>query len=94
MKFVPVPGTEVLVSVWDTRVKDFETFVNETGYDATAAMWSMRSNGLRQLGESWRSPGFPQTPDSPVCRVNCYDVKAFCEWLSKKEGKTYRLPTD
>ena len=26
--------------------------------------------------------------------VNWDDAKAFCAWLSKKEGKTYRLPTD
>ena len=26
--------------------------------------------------------------------VNWDDAVAFCEWLSKKEGKTYRLPTE
>ena len=31
MKFVPVPGTRVLFSVWDARVQDFEAFVQATG---------------------------------------------------------------
>ncbi len=26
--------------------------------------------------------------------ISWYDATAFCEWLSKKEGKTYRLPTE
>jgi formylglycine-generating enzyme required for sulfatase activity len=30
----------------------------------------------------------------PVVNVNYYDAVAFCEWLSRKDGKTYRLPTD
>jgi Malic enzyme, N-terminal domain len=41
MKFVPGAGTQVLFSVWDTRVQDFETFVKSTDYDATGGMYSL-----------------------------------------------------
>lgn len=30
----------------------------------------------------------------PVINVNLEDALAFCEWLSKKSGKNYRLPTE
>jgi formylglycine-generating enzyme required for sulfatase activity len=30
----------------------------------------------------------------PVVNVSWNDCVAFCEWLSRKEGKTYRLPTE
>ncbi len=43
---------------------------------------------------SWRNPGFEQTDEHPVVCVSWNDAVAFCEWLSRKEGKSYRLPTE
>jgi len=43
---------------------------------------------------SWRNTGFTQDDDHPVVCVTCRDAVAFCEWLSRKEGTTYRLPTE
>jgi formylglycine-generating enzyme required for sulfatase activity len=102
MRFVPVPGTEALFCIWDTRVKDFEAFVSATGHDATAGMWSARSDGWKQRGDTWKNPGFSQGPEHPVCGVSWEDAKAFCQWLTEKERKdelisgsqSYRLPTD
>jgi sulfatase modifying factor 1 len=43
---------------------------------------------------SWQNPGFPQTEDHPVTNVTWNDAQAMCKWLSGKEGKKYRLPTE
>jgi formylglycine-generating enzyme required for sulfatase activity len=43
---------------------------------------------------SWLDTGFPQTDQHPVVNVTWNDAVAFCLWLSKKEGKKYRLPTE
>lgn len=96
MKFVPVPGTDVLFCIWETRVQDFEAFVKATSYSA---------------GERWRAPGdtgeihvagFSQTPLHPVVNVSWNDADAFCGWLTEQEraagslsaGQEFRLPTD
>jgi formylglycine-generating enzyme required for sulfatase activity len=65
-------------------------------------MYSIGSDGWKQQGNTWRSPGFSQGPTHPVCGVNWDDAKAFCRWLTEKErregrlapNQEYRLPTD
>ncbi len=38
--------------------------------------------------------GLSEDDDSAVIFVNWHDAVAFCDWLSKNEGKPYRLPTE
>lgn len=43
---------------------------------------------------SWRNPGFVQGKDHPVLNVTWQDAVAMARWLSRHEGRTYRLPTE
>ena len=101
MRFVPMG--DIYVSVWQTRVEDFETFVRATGYDAVGGMSSaVTQNGFKLNTMSWKAPGFVQTPEHPVVGVSWEDANQFCEWLTKQERsegalatfQRYRLPTD
>jgi hypothetical protein len=102
MKFVTVPGTQVLFCIWDTRVQDYLAFVDATGNDTTGGMWSLGQDGWKQLGATWKEPGFSQGTTHPVVGVSWDDATAFCAWLTMRErrsgvlpaGASYRLPTD
>jgi len=48
----------------------------------------------RTDGASWRSPGFSQAGDHPVVCVSWADATAYIEWLRKREGRPYRLPSE
>jgi formylglycine-generating enzyme required for sulfatase activity len=43
---------------------------------------------------SWDDPGFPQGNDHPVVCVTWDDAQAYVQWLSRRTGHRYRLPTD
>ena len=107
MKFAPLPGHPLLFSLWETRIRDYEAFIKETGGpagDAKAAS-PLRVPGRTGWQESptasWKVPGWPVTPDHPVCGVSYVEASAFCAWLTAREraaGRisthhTYRLPT-
>ena len=81
----------------------FRQFVADTGYKTDAENrkppeavgWNPDTKRL-DFNEkySWRNAGFEQTDEHPVVCVTWNDAVAFCKWLSRKEGKTYRLPTE
>jgi formylglycine-generating enzyme required for sulfatase activity len=81
----------------------FRRFVADTGYKTDAekgeksGAWGWdpdkKAFGVNEK-YSWRNAGFAQTDEHPVVNVSWNDAVAFCKWLSKKESKTYRLPTE
>jgi hypothetical protein len=80
MSFVPV--SDIHVAVFETRVRDFEAFVQATHYDAEGGMSSaMKQEGFQRRNLSWKSPGFPQTPYDPVVGVCWEDADQFCAWF-------------
>lgn len=45
-------------------------------------------------GLAYENPEFPQTGKHPAVNITWNDAKAWCAWISQKEGLHYRLPTD
>lgn len=86
MKFIAVPGTDVLFCIWKTRVQDYAAFASEvSGVDG-----------------SWKHPAISQEATHPVVNVSWDEAERFAAWLTAKEQKTgklsrgqrYRLPAD
>jgi formylglycine-generating enzyme required for sulfatase activity len=91
------------MGVTHVTVDQFAAFVKDSGYktDAQKDGWSFgfeikdgKIEGKKMDGCSWRKPSFDQKGDHPVVQVSWNDAKAFCDWLSKKSGKTVQLPTE
>jgi formylglycine-generating enzyme required for sulfatase activity len=57
----------------------FHKFVEESKYNADTSSQEQLST---------------RTDNLPVVRVSWSDAKAFCDWLTKREDKKYRLPTE
>lgn len=102
MRFVALPGTDMLISIWETRVRDFESFATATGYDDHQGVYSLGITGWKRTGASWKKLGFQQDTLHPVCGLSRDDARKFCNWLTEKERAAglirpdweYRLPTD
>lgn|GEM_PF-634746 len=83
----------------EVTIGQFRRFVASTGYSTTAESGSSPApnpTGARDdnKGKTWKSPGHNEDLDEhPVTIVSWEDARAFCEWLSREEGQTYRLPT-
>ncbi len=80
----------------------FRRFVDDTGYKTDAEKdgkggwgWNEKTNQFGQNPRyNWQYTGFEQTDEHPVVNVSWNDAVAFAQWLTRKEGATYRLPTE
>ncbi|MBL8829418.1 MAG: formylglycine-generating enzyme family protein [Planctomycetaceae bacterium] len=90
----------------EVTVRQFREFVETTKYETSAeksGRGGLAFNPAEKEGVNrfelradctWRNPGFAQTDEHPVTCVSWRDAVAFCEWLGKREGVRYRLPSE
>jgi formylglycine-generating enzyme required for sulfatase activity len=83
----------------EVTVGQFKKFIQETNYITTAekedGTYVFTEEGYQKKEDAnWRNPYFEQTDNHPIVCISRNDIDAFIDWLSKKEGKQYRLPTE
>ena len=80
----------------------FRKFVEAEGYktegekDGTGSYgWDAAKKTFEKDAKyTWKNPGFAQTDEHPVVLVSWNDAVAYCKWLSQKDDKEYRLPSE
>src|SRR5882724_7824079 len=79
----------------ELTVEQFAAFADEAKYD-TGTVCDVWQDGqwAERPGFNWRRPNFPQTGAHPAPCLSWDDAKAYLAWLSRKTGRTYRLPSE
>ncbi|MGD9646174.1 MAG: SUMF1/EgtB/PvdO family nonheme iron enzyme [Pirellulales bacterium] len=91
-----------LIGQYEVTRGQFAAFVEATQYKTDAERdgqggWGWvdaKVGGEQRPNFNWHSWGVNQSDRSPVINVSYNDACKFCEWLSQKEGVSYRLPTE
>lgn len=90
---------EFTIARFDVTLGEFREFVAATGYRSEAELgdgcYIYDGNVWRkERAASWRSPGFSQEENHPVVCVSWNDAIAYAKWLSGRDKRRYRLPTE
>jgi formylglycine-generating enzyme required for sulfatase activity len=81
----------------------FRQFVKEADYQSESEKDGQGGWGYNEARNAfegrnpkynWQNTGWAQTERHPVVNVTWSDAVTFCAWLSRKEGREYRLPTE
>ena len=99
--FIQLPRGSFLMGSDDANAREREQPVHEVQIDYDVAMCKFpvtvedymlfaQATGVEVPEERHEHLGF----DVPVRRVRWTDAKAYCAWKTKREGVTYRLPTE
>jgi formylglycine-generating enzyme required for sulfatase activity len=85
------------VAKFEVTRAQFSVFARETRWNPDGPCAVLEDGPENRWGpradRDWRNPGFDQTDQHPVVCVNIKDAVAYTDWLSRKTGHRYRLPS-
>jgi formylglycine-generating enzyme required for sulfatase activity len=87
------------VGRYEITTGQYAAFIEESDHPSSQGcnMWTPASRRATTIPEhDWRNPGYGRAPKEmePVVCVSWNDAKAYTEWLTRKTGHRYRLPTE
>ncbi|MGH8163442.1 MAG: SUMF1/EgtB/PvdO family nonheme iron enzyme, partial [Rhodanobacteraceae bacterium] len=93
--YVPAEGNAPAFAIARTDVTraDYAQFAHATGR-GNAPCAEQNNPFSRMHGWNWSDPGFAQSGDHPVVCVSWNDAVAYANWLSRRTGQVYRLPSE
>lgn len=92
MRLMRTGGDLVAASTRPVSRADYAAFAGATGREES--LCRERASLLRIVARrSWKTPGFPQSTSDPVVCVSWQDANAYANWLSRRNGERYRLPS-
>jgi formylglycine-generating enzyme required for sulfatase activity len=93
------------IGKYEVRNDEYIYFVKDGGYN-DSTLWSeagwkyiKMQNRNKPVDwiegdEPWSNCTLSNTPDRPINNICWYEAEAYCNWLSKKTGDKYSLPTE
>jgi formylglycine-generating enzyme required for sulfatase activity len=88
-----VPVRDFYMDKTEVTNAEYALFVKATGYPVPSS--GEATNKQQGYWTDWVGNDPPAGRDTmPVCNVTAKDAEAFAKWLSKRDGVTYRLPTE
>ncbi len=72
----------------------FQAFADDTGHETAECLVFIDNEFHALPGSSYRFPPFPQQADHPAICIRHADAVAYTDWLSRRTGRRYRLPSE
>lgn len=86
---------EFRISQTEVTVGQYLVYLNSGG-DSNFVDFTDINCPVKKIGNRYVLSGnkFGSNENQPMVNVSWHGAQKFCEWLSRNEGKTYRLPTE
>jgi hypothetical protein len=89
------PVEDIKFGIYPVTNGQYKLFIEDKGYE-NQDYWDdyfWETKGNRMQPDYWADPKF-NLEDHPVIGVSFYEAEAYCNWLSAKTRKTYRLSSE